>query len=71
MHLGKERVDLAYISTSLFFKGHQDRNSDRTGPGVEAMEGATSWLAQPAFYKPQNLQPRDGLTHNGLGPISQ
>jgi len=40
---------------------------------AEAMEGDAYWLAAPALlgllsYRTQNHQPRDGTTHNGLGP---
>ena len=40
---------------------------------AEAMGDATYWLASPGllillFYRTQDCQPRDGTTHDGLGP---
>lgn len=41
----------------------------------ETMEGAAYWLASHGFlcllpYETQVHQPRDGITHNGLGPTA-
>ena len=73
-----ESICLAYTSLLLFMtKGSQYRNSNRAGTNLEAgadaeaMEGAAYWLAQPASYRTQDHQPRDGTTHSGLGsPLS-
>jgi hypothetical protein len=77
--VGEERVCSAYTSILLFItKGSQDWNSEEarnleTGADAEAMEDAAYWLASPSLlsllsYRSRDYQPRDGTTHNGLGP---
>jgi hypothetical protein len=79
--VGEERVYSAYTSTWLFItKGSQHRNSHRTGTWRQELmqrpwRGAAYWLASPGLlsllsYRTQDYQPRDGTTHNGLGPPS-
>ena len=74
-----ERIYLTYILTSLFIiEGSQDRNLNRAGTwGQELMQrpwtGAAYLLAPHGLlsllsYRTQDHQPRDGPTHNGLGP---
>jgi hypothetical protein len=77
--VGEERVYSAYTSTLLFItKESQDRSSHR----VEILRqewmqkpwrNAAYWLASPGMlsllsYRTQDYQPRDGVTHNELGP---
>jgi hypothetical protein len=75
----EEMVYLAYTSTLLFIiEGSQDRNSSRAGTWRQEMmqrpwKGAAYWLAPHGLlgllsYRTQDHQPRDGTTHNGLGP---
>ena len=69
----------ATTSLSLFItERHQDRNSHRAGPSRQELmwrpwRDAAYWLAHHDLlsllsYRTPNLQPRDGPTHNGLGP---
>ena len=69
---------MTFVFISLFIiKGSQDRNSSRAGTwrkDAEAMEGAAYWLAPHGLlsllsYRTQDHQPKDGTTHNGLGPL--
>ena len=66
--LGKERVCLfGLIAQEL----KQGRNLE-AGADAEAIEECcllaySLWLAQPASYRTQDLQPRDDPTHNRLG----
>jgi hypothetical protein len=78
--VGEERVYSAY--TYFHIAVHHQRKSGlelsqarnlEAGADAEAMEGAAYWLASPASlsllsYRTQDYQPRDGTTHNGLGP---
>ena len=77
--VGEERVDSACTSTLLFItKGSQDWNSHRAGAWKQKLvqrpwRDAAYWFASPGLlslvsYRTQNYQPRDGTTHNGLGP---
>jgi hypothetical protein len=77
--VGEERVYSAYTSTLLFIiKGSQGRNSHGAGTWrQELMQklwvDVTYWLASPGLlsllsYRTHDYQPRDGTTHNGLGP---
>jgi len=77
--IGEERVYSAYTSTLLFItKGSQDRNSHRAGTWRQELiqrpwKVAAYWLASPGLlsllsYRTQDYQPRDGTTHNMLGP---
>jgi hypothetical protein len=79
--VGEERVYSAYTSTLMFvIKGSQDRSSHGVGAWRQELKqrprrGAAYWLASPALlsmpsYRTQDHQPRDGTTHNGLGPSS-
>jgi hypothetical protein len=76
---GEERVYLGYTFTLLFTnKGSQNRNSDRVGTWRQELmqrswRDAAYWLASPGLlsllsYRTQDFQPRDGTTHNRLGP---
>ena len=52
----------------------QGRNL-KAGADAEAMERAAYWLASTGLlsllsYRTQDHQPRDGTTHNGLGPLT-
>jgi len=52
----------------------QDRNLE-AGADAEAVEegcllACFPWLSQPASYRTQDHQPRDGTAHSGLGPPS-
>jgi hypothetical protein len=78
---GEEKVYSAYTSTLLFItKGSQNRNSHRAGSWRQKLmqrprKGAACWLASSGLlkllsYRTQDYQPRDGTTHNGLGPLS-
>ena len=82
MQIGEERVHLAYISTLLFIiEGSQDRNSNRAGTWRQEetwkpWRGAAYWLAPCGLlsllsYRTQDHKPRDGTTHNELGPPYQ
>jgi hypothetical protein len=74
--VGEERIYSAYTPTFLFItKGSQDRNSHRAGswrqelmqkPWRVLLTG--SWLDSLMSYKTQDHQPRDGTSHNRLGP---
>ena len=77
--VGEERVFSAYTSTlRLITKESQDRNSHRAGTWRQELmqrpwRNAASRLASPGLlsllsYRTQDYQPRDGTTHNGLGP---
>lgn len=60
------------------YTGSQDRNPNRNpnlepGTNTEAREGCcllifSLWLAQLLSYSTKGHQPRDGTTHNQLGP---
>jgi hypothetical protein len=77
----EERVYSAYTSMLLFIiEGSQDRNSHREGTRRQDLmqrswKGTAYWLVFPGLlsvlsYRTQDYQPRDGTTHNGLGPSS-
>jgi len=76
--VGEERVYSAYTSTLLFItKGSQDWNSSRAVRKQELMQRpwrdvsyrfASPGLLNLLSYRTQDHQPRDGTTHNGLGP---
>jgi hypothetical protein len=56
----------------LFTKGSQA--GQEAGADAEAMEGCSllacfPWLAQPALYRTQDCQPRDGPTYKGPFPL--
>jgi hypothetical protein len=60
--LGKERVYLAYTSTSLFIIGGSQDRSLEAGAAAEAMDGAAYWLALYSLFillsdKTQEYQP--------------
>ena len=52
--------------------GTQSGQEPEAGADTEAVEGAAYWLVlldfQYAFYRTQDHLPRDGTTHNRLGP---
>jgi hypothetical protein len=78
--VGEGRVYFAYTSSLLFItKGNQDRNSNRAGTWRRELmqrpwRDAAYWLDSPGLlsllsYRTQDHHwPRDGSTHNGLGP---
>jgi hypothetical protein len=77
--VGEERVYSAYTFTLLFIpKGSQDRSSQRAGTWRQELmqrpwRDAAYWLVSSGLlsllsYRIQDYQPRDGPTHNGLGP---
>jgi hypothetical protein len=72
----EERVYSAYTSTLLFItKVSQDRNSHRAGTWRQELMQRTwrvllTGLLSLLSYRPQDYQPRDGTTHNGLGPLT-
>lgn len=84
-HYSKEveekRVYSAYTSIWQFIikkkqKKSKDRNSNRTGTRWQELmqrpcRGVAYWLASPGLISLpiQDHQPRDGSTHNGLGPL--
>ena len=72
---------LVYASTLLFItEGNQDKNSHRAGIWRQELmqrpwRSAAYWLASPGLlsllsYRIQDHQRRDGITDNGLGPLS-
>jgi hypothetical protein len=74
--LEEERMYLAYISILLFItEGNQDRNSNRAGTWRQELmqrpwRDAACLLAPQGLlsllsYRTQDLQLRDGTTHNG------
>ena len=75
--VGEERVYSAYTSTLLFIT-KEVRNSHRAGTWRQELiqrlwMGDAFWLAPKGLlsllsYRSQDHQPRDGTTHNGLGP---
>jgi len=77
--VGKERVYLAFTSTSLFIiEESQDRNSSRAGTWRQELmqrpwRDVAYWLAPRDLltllsYRTQDHQLRDGTTYNGLDP---
>ena len=63
----EERMYSAYTSTSLFItKGSQDWNSIRSGIRSWCRSHGRLLLTGLLSYR---TQPRDGTTHNGLGPL--
>jgi hypothetical protein len=73
--IGEERIYSAYTFTLLFTT---NRNSHRAGTWRQELmqrpwRDVTYRLASPGllsllFYRTQDYQPRDGPTHNELGP---
>jgi len=67
----EESVYSAYTSTLLFLtKGRQDWKQELM---QRPRRDVTYWLASPGLlsllsYRTEDYQPRDGTTHNGLGP---
>jgi hypothetical protein len=81
--LEKKRFIWLTLPQHFIIEGTQDRNSNQgrsleAGADAEAMEGAAYCLASHVLLslfsyrtcnsQTQDLQPRDGITHNGLGP---
>ena len=75
-----ERVYLPYVSILLFIsEGAWGRNSSRARTWRQELmrrpwTGAAYWLTPHGLlsllsYRPQDHQPRDGTTHNGLGSL--
>jgi hypothetical protein len=76
--VGEKRVYSAYISTFLFAtKRSQDwysRSGSRSWCRQRPWRNASHWLASPAFlcllfYRTQEYQPRDVITHKGPSPL--
>lgn len=49
-------------------QGRNLRQGLNHNSGGTLLTGLLPWLAQPAFLHTQDLPPRDGIAHNGLGP---
>ena len=57
--------------TSYLTVHHQRRSGqepDEAGADAEAIEMPLTGLLNLLSYRTQDYQPRDGTTHNGLGP---
>jgi hypothetical protein len=75
--LGKKRfiqLTLPYCCSSPKEVRTGTQAGQEAGADAEAMEGCCllacfPWLAQPALYRIQDYQPRDGATHKGPFPL--
>jgi hypothetical protein len=73
----EERVYSAYTSILLFITKEVRTGTQagqEAGADAEAMEGCSlpacfPWLAQPALYRIQDYQPKDGPTYKGPLPL--